>query len=106
MKRRTADGTTRTRSGWEGYAGCSVDSAEVPMREVEASLQQFGEFILRGRLVKEKAAPYCVGWVRRFLARSASDESPADQVRVVLGVSQSDVVNRSTRRCRPAPSRQ
>lgn len=27
------------------------------MREFEATLQQFGEFLLRGRLVKESAAP-------------------------------------------------
>jgi len=32
-------------------------------------------------LVKEKAAPYCVRWVRRFLTRPASDEPLADQVR-------------------------
>jgi hypothetical protein len=51
------------------------------MRELEASLQQFGEFILKAQLVKEKAAPYCVRWVRRFLARPASNEPLADQVR-------------------------
>jgi integron integrase len=51
------------------------------MRELETSLQQFGEFVLRARLVKDKAAPYCVRWVRRFLTRAASDESLADQVR-------------------------
>ena len=28
------------------------------MRELEASLQQFGEFRLKAQLVKEKAAPY------------------------------------------------
>ena len=33
------------------------------MRELETSLQQFGEFILKARLVGEKAAPYCVRWV-------------------------------------------
>ena len=27
------------------------------MRELETSLQQFGEFILKAKLVKEKAAP-------------------------------------------------
>jgi integrase len=53
----------------------------VRMRELEASLQQFGEFLLKARLVKEKAAPYCVRWVRRFLTRGASDEPVADQVR-------------------------
>ncbi|MGH9253212.1 MAG: integron integrase [Vicinamibacterales bacterium] len=51
------------------------------MRELDASLQQFGEFLLKARLVKEKAAPYCVRWVRRFLTRPASDEPLADQVR-------------------------
>jgi integron integrase len=51
------------------------------MRELEASLQQFGEFLLKAQLVKEKAAPYCVRWVRRFLSRPASDEPLADQVR-------------------------
>ncbi len=51
------------------------------MREVDASLQQFGEFLLKARLVKEKAAPYCVRWVRRFLTRPASDEPLADQIR-------------------------
>ncbi len=51
------------------------------MRELEASLQQFGEFLLKARLVKEKAAPYCVRWVGRFLTRPASDEPLADQVR-------------------------
>ena len=51
------------------------------MRELEASLQQFGEFVLKAQLVREKAAPYCVRWVRRFLTRQASDEPLADQVR-------------------------
>ena len=45
------------------------------MRELETSLQEFGEFVLKAQLVKEKAAPYCVRWVRRFLTRPASDES-------------------------------
>ena len=51
------------------------------MRELETSLQQFGEFVLKAQLVSEKAAPYCVGWVRRFLTRAASAEPLADQVR-------------------------
>ena len=51
------------------------------MRELETSLQQFGEFLLKGQLVKEKAAPYCVASVRRFLERPASNEPLADQVR-------------------------
>ena len=51
------------------------------MRELETSLQGFGEFILKAQLVKEKAAPYRVRWVRRFLTRPASNEPLADQVR-------------------------
>ena len=51
------------------------------MRELDASLQQFGEFVLQAKLINEKAAPYCVRWVRRFPTRPASDEPVADQVR-------------------------
>ena len=51
------------------------------MRELEASLQQFADFLLKARLVKEQAAPYCVRWVRRFLTRPAANEPLADQVR-------------------------
>ena len=51
------------------------------MRELETSQQQFREFLLRGRLASERAAPYCVHWIRRFLMRAASDEPLADQVR-------------------------
>ena len=48
------------------------------MRELEASLQQFREFLLKGQLVRQRAAPHVVRWVRRFLSRQASDESLAD----------------------------
>ena len=41
----------------------------------------FGEFLLKTQLVRPPAAPYFVRWVRRFLARPASDEPIADQVR-------------------------
>ena len=51
------------------------------MRELETSLPEFREFVLKAQLVKEKAAPYCVRWVRRFLTRPASNEPLADQVR-------------------------
>ena len=51
------------------------------MRELRASLRQFGEFVLKAQLVREKAAPYCVRWVRRFLTRPASNGPLADQVR-------------------------
>ncbi|MEQ1912584.1 MAG: hypothetical protein ABMA15_27440, partial [Vicinamibacterales bacterium] len=53
----------------------------VVVRELESSLQQFGEFLLRERLVKENAAPYCVRSVRQFLGRPAVSEPLADQVR-------------------------
>jgi integron integrase len=51
------------------------------VRELDPTLQQFGEFLLKARLVTERAAPVCVRWVRRFLTRPASNESLADQVR-------------------------
>ena len=51
------------------------------MRELESSLQQFGEFLLKAQLARPSAAPYFVRWVRRFLSRPASDEPLADQVR-------------------------
>ena len=51
------------------------------MRELEASLQQFGEFVLKAQLMKASAAPYCVRWVRQFLTRPAANEPLADQVR-------------------------
>lgn len=51
------------------------------MREIEASLQEFGEYLLRAGLVRPEAARYCVAWVRRFLVRPASAEPIADQVR-------------------------
>jgi integron integrase len=51
------------------------------VREIEASLQEYGEFLLRAGLVRPEAARYCVAWVRRFLVRPASDECLGDQVR-------------------------
>jgi hypothetical protein len=51
------------------------------MREIESSLQQFAEYLLKARLVREKAMPYFVSWVRQFLSRPATDEPLADQVR-------------------------
>jgi hypothetical protein len=48
------------------------------MRELESSLQQFGEFLLKAQVVRPTAAPYFVRWVRRFLSRPASDEPLAD----------------------------
>jgi len=51
------------------------------MRELESSLPQFGEYLLKAQLVRERAAPYVVRWVRQFLVRPATDESLAGQVR-------------------------
>lgn len=51
------------------------------MRELEAALQQFGEFLLKAQLVQPKAAPFCVRWVRHFLERPASTDPVGDQVR-------------------------
>jgi hypothetical protein len=48
------------------------------MRELETSLQEFGEFLRTGQLARPAAAPYFVRWVRRFLTRPASDEPLAD----------------------------
>lgn len=51
------------------------------MRELESSLQQFGEFLLKAKLARERAAPYFVRWVRRFLTRPASEQPLVDQTR-------------------------
>ena len=51
------------------------------MRDAESTLQQFGEFLLTGQLVRPTAAPFFVRYVRLFLARPASDEPIMDQVR-------------------------
>ena len=53
--------------------GRAIIPANINHLELETSLQQFGEFILKAQLVKETAAPYCVRWVRRFLTRPASN---------------------------------
>ena len=47
---------------------------EGSMRELESSLQEFGEFLLKAHLVRPTAAPHFVRWVGRFLSRPASDE--------------------------------
>jgi hypothetical protein len=52
------------------------------MRELESSLQEFGEFLLKAQLVRPTAAPYFVRWVRRFLGdggvtgRDVGDAAP------------------------------
>lgn len=52
------------------------------MRELESSLQSFGEYLLKAQIVRSNAAPYFVRWVRRFLARPASNEPLVEQVRL------------------------
>jgi len=51
------------------------------MRNLEVSLQEFGEFLLQAKLVREKSAPHVVRWVRRFLSAPASQGALADQAR-------------------------
>ncbi len=51
------------------------------MRDLDASLQEFGEFLLKSKLVREKSAPFVVRWVRRFLSAPASEPPLADQAR-------------------------
>jgi hypothetical protein len=50
------------------------------MRELESSLQSFGEYLLKAQIARPNAAPYFVRWVRRFLARPAPNEPLVDQV--------------------------
>ncbi len=44
------------------------------MRELESSLQEFGELLLKAQLVRPAAAPYFVRWVRRFLDYAAQQQ--------------------------------
>lgn len=46
------------------------------MHELEASLQQFGEFLLKGQLIRQSTFRYFLRWVRRFPSRQASDVGP------------------------------
>ena len=41
------------------------------MREKEMGLEEFGEFLLRRRIVPEKNAKFYVAWVRKFLGQAA-----------------------------------
>jgi len=52
------------------------------MRELESSLQQFAQFLLKAQLATPKTAPFVVRWVRRFLSQPASDTPLGDRVRV------------------------
>jgi len=53
----------------------------IGMRNLGASLREFGEFPLKAKLVREKSAPHVVRWVRRGLSAPASHGALADQVR-------------------------
>ena len=64
------------------------------MRELESSLQSFGEYLLRARLVRSTAAPYFVRWVRRlrgvnYYCRLATTISAGEE---------------SAKECRPPPA--
>lgn len=61
--------------------GALVATDGLVVRELDTTLQQFAEFLLKARLVKEHAAPYCARWVRQFLTRPAADEPLADRIR-------------------------
>ena len=41
------------------------------MREKEMGLEEFGEFLLRRRIVPEKNAKFYVAWVQKFLGQAA-----------------------------------
>ena len=44
------------------------------MDSTELQLSRFAEFLLHRQLVREKAAPYMVRWVRRFLSNPPVNE--------------------------------
>ena len=46
------------------------------MREREMGLEEFGEFLLKRRIVPEKNAKYYVGWVRKFLREVPDPDDP------------------------------
>jgi integron integrase len=50
-------------------------------REKEMGLEEFGEFLLRRRIVPEKNAKFYVGWVRKFLGQAADPRlSPGERI--------------------------
>ncbi len=51
------------------------------LRENEMGLEEFGEFLLRRRIVPEKNAKFYVGWVRKFLGQEADPKlSPGERI--------------------------
>lgn len=71
------DGERRRAAHWVGIERAAL----VSMRDLEVSPQEFGEFLLKSKLVREKSAPFIVRWVRRFLSAPASEGPLADQTR-------------------------
>lgn len=65
----------------ELWPRCGSAGPTFPLRELEPSLQQFGEVLWKAHLVRRKSAPLVVRRVRRFLSGPATDESVADQLR-------------------------
>jgi len=49
----------------------------------EIELANFGEYLLRSRIVAEKYAPYYVGWVRKFLAREPEGQGSSLSDRLI-----------------------
>ena len=74
-------GKTSCHTDAEHATWVASEGEEMATRETESSLQQFAEVLLTAQLVRAKAAPYLVRWVRCFLTRPALDEPLADQVR-------------------------
>jgi len=54
------------------------------MWELETTLQQFGEFLLKARLVKEKAAPHCVTLGPALSHATCLERAPRGPVASVL----------------------
>ena len=53
------------------YHGSRSKERAMDLREKEMGLEEFGEFLLRRRIVPEKNAKFYVGWVRKFLGQEA-----------------------------------
>ena len=51
------------------------------LREREMGLEEFGEFLLKRRIVPEKNAKYYVAWVRKFLGEAPDPRlTPAERI--------------------------
>mgnify|MGYP001251421082 CR=1 FL=1 len=56
------------------------------LRDNDLNLSEYGEFLLRQKLVSEKQAPFMVKWVRRFFEEASADHTLtlADRMNVFL----------------------